>query len=538
MAEQLVQPEEIILDWGQPEPIQEDFKACLCRLECPLEVSCETISDYLISMSDVEKMWFEHRCQDAARTSLEDFEKGYFYNATAFKHWLRWGQQLEVAVRRFLTPRPWAWRVGTGDHDCIIRSLQKCRCQTESLNRELELDLQSSLLHRGEIEMLHEDHKNIWAGEDIGSLMHDPATKTDNYQYRRWLFNVSQVPDGDIGQFADPFESLQAIKRKSRKSPSLGVVFYRRRSDVLLVRRLQGHFLIQSNEGLTPPLRFEFHLPLEREVLFALSAFARALISYSCRVGRSPREISRLFYYGEWDVGEPPQTSVFSSTESGFVFPPRDSYAQKAFVFRFLVLLDRHMKEGTEALWPRIKSKCYETGFTRSRLFFRGQPGKVLDGFYAEAEGNEREVAVLIGTQISSFFKDGAYQERQRIISMRRRQEDHYVDMSLLKMISENPNTITQLALSLDLSKSQVVQSLSRQPWLRLRDGKWDLAEPKGLVLEEGLLTCAVCLNDKAVVASRVCGHLCLCKECSLQLDVCPICRVSYRSEQLIRIYY
>jgi len=49
---------------------------------------------------------------------------------------------------------------------------------------------------------------------------------------------------------------------------------------------------------------------------------------------------------------------------------------------------------------------------------------------------------------------------------------------------------------------------------------------------------CAVCLGNKAVVMSTLCGHLCVCIVCNAALGShgrCPICRSPWR--QLARVY-
>lgn len=39
--------------------------------------------------------------------------------------------------------------------------------------------------------------------------------------------------------------------------------------------------------------------------------------------------------------------------------------------------------------------------------------------------------------------------------------------------------------------------------------------------------TCCVCLTEPANYANAICGHLCMCQECSDQINnQCPICRV------------
>jgi hypothetical protein len=41
---------------------------------------------------------------------------------------------------------------------------------------------------------------------------------------------------------------------------------------------------------------------------------------------------------------------------------------------------------------------------------------------------------------------------------------------------------------------------------------------------------CKVCMDDNACVAFIPCGHVAVCKNCSLALKTCPICRKEVQS--------
>lgn len=38
---------------------------------------------------------------------------------------------------------------------------------------------------------------------------------------------------------------------------------------------------------------------------------------------------------------------------------------------------------------------------------------------------------------------------------------------------------------------------------------------------------CCVCLDEKPSVAFVPCGHVCTCKNCSVTLNLCPLCKVA-----------
>jgi len=48
---------------------------------------------------------------------------------------------------------------------------------------------------------------------------------------------------------------------------------------------------------------------------------------------------------------------------------------------------------------------------------------------------------------------------------------------------------------------------------------------------------CVVCMTNKADSIITTCGHLGLCRECGCQLTLCPICRIPFLPEQLIKVF-
>lgn len=48
---------------------------------------------------------------------------------------------------------------------------------------------------------------------------------------------------------------------------------------------------------------------------------------------------------------------------------------------------------------------------------------------------------------------------------------------------------------------------------------------------------CVVCMEKQCEYIVTVCGHLALCGECSSQVDKCPMCRVPFTKEQIIKVY-
>ncbi len=48
---------------------------------------------------------------------------------------------------------------------------------------------------------------------------------------------------------------------------------------------------------------------------------------------------------------------------------------------------------------------------------------------------------------------------------------------------------------------------------------------------------CAVCMEEPPCMAPIGCGHLCMCKSCSLTLKACPMCRRAFDPATLLRIF-
>jgi len=48
---------------------------------------------------------------------------------------------------------------------------------------------------------------------------------------------------------------------------------------------------------------------------------------------------------------------------------------------------------------------------------------------------------------------------------------------------------------------------------------------------------CVVCMSAAADAAITVCGHLALCMQCAQSLKSCPLCRVPYTPENILKIF-
>jgi len=48
---------------------------------------------------------------------------------------------------------------------------------------------------------------------------------------------------------------------------------------------------------------------------------------------------------------------------------------------------------------------------------------------------------------------------------------------------------------------------------------------------------CVVCMDKKAEGVITSCGHLGLCMECGVHLNICPICREPYSLQQFIKVF-
>jgi len=54
---------------------------------------------------------------------------------------------------------------------------------------------------------------------------------------------------------------------------------------------------------------------------------------------------------------------------------------------------------------------------------------------------------------------------------------------------------------------------------------------------DEGKNLCVVCMEEPAQMAITVCGHLCLCPQCASSLHACPLCRVTFSRNDLLKIF-
>jgi len=52
---------------------------------------------------------------------------------------------------------------------------------------------------------------------------------------------------------------------------------------------------------------------------------------------------------------------------------------------------------------------------------------------------------------------------------------------------------------------------------------------------DDGL--CVVCLDVKATLCITVCGHMALCASCSPGVTQCPMCRKTFKADQLIKVF-
>jgi hypothetical protein len=53
---------------------------------------------------------------------------------------------------------------------------------------------------------------------------------------------------------------------------------------------------------------------------------------------------------------------------------------------------------------------------------------------------------------------------------------------------------------------------------------------------EEGKL-CVVCLDGFSTHIIVKCGHVCLCEKCALKMTFCPICRITYTENDLVKVF-
>jgi hypothetical protein len=48
---------------------------------------------------------------------------------------------------------------------------------------------------------------------------------------------------------------------------------------------------------------------------------------------------------------------------------------------------------------------------------------------------------------------------------------------------------------------------------------------------------CVICMEKPSRLLIASCGHLGLCEVCGPQVDKCPVCRVPFKPEQLIKVF-
>ena len=92
---------------------------------------------------------------------------------------------------------------------------------------------------------------------------------------------------------------------------------------------------------------------------------------------------------------------------------------------------------------------------------------------------------------------------------------------------------------SLEREKSEILQ---RQEAERMMESVQNTIFGDDVVATEKEPVCAICLENKCVLASQECGHACLCFACARALiekgdTKCPTCRVAIR-KRLQRVYF
>ena len=63
---------------------------------------------------------------------------------------------------------------------------------------------------------------------------------------------------------------------------------------------------------------------------------------------------------------------------------------------------------------------------------------------------------------------------------------------------------------------------------------KWCFEKP--IVMPEGL-DCSVCMVNPKNMMIQSCRHVCLCEECSRAINYCPLCRVEFRPNEIIKVF-
>jgi len=48
---------------------------------------------------------------------------------------------------------------------------------------------------------------------------------------------------------------------------------------------------------------------------------------------------------------------------------------------------------------------------------------------------------------------------------------------------------------------------------------------------------CIICMEEVRNSVVSACGHFCMCMECALNLDKCPVCRVDYNKSQVLKVF-
>lgn len=128
-------------NYGDPNPAMLTWhqEACQCARPCAIFYECDTIYDFLIDMSDVDKEWFRVKQQDPTKIGYRAWKEESYYNHFACFHWRKWGEKLERAVANNVPVHYWAKFLHEGQNQVISRQQEKCQAVIQHENDVKEM---------------------------------------------------------------------------------------------------------------------------------------------------------------------------------------------------------------------------------------------------------------------------------------------------------------------------------------------------------------------------------------------------------------
>lgn len=92
---------ESMADSDEREPITSarDVEQCECDIPCVRFEVCSSVQQFARMMTEADKAWFQHKCKEETKITVEDYSRRRFFNKFASYHYDKWGTALEHYIK-------------------------------------------------------------------------------------------------------------------------------------------------------------------------------------------------------------------------------------------------------------------------------------------------------------------------------------------------------------------------------------------------------------------------------------------------------